>query len=429
MSKALKSLCLAIVVALLGFVPNITVQASTNEPYGYQWKDDKNGMFHVQHYDFDGKANAYKIDDRMALKGAELYDQSGVLSMKDIANFSLKEPTVATNKAGMFFAISNGGEIRRLEESLSNAYQSVSSVTGKYFVLDNEDFAVKVMLSDGTVKSLSELVFSGSYSRHEDATVTTGSYVHQYAVGGNAEKIGYDAYFKNKLTATTECYNSSVYVKQFKKTLSKTCKGGKFVGYTAQYSVYVYDLSGKLYEFTYADGYSTAYEILNDEVVYSFDKNDNGFIKEIVTDKKRHPVSEVIKEPKKVSSKKVSKVKNFSNKSMAYNGKTLIGSLVAKNNCLYWKNKKLSKSIGAKDFGVSAKGSSVWFLPNQKGYYYDGKSVKSFASKVTAIKTDKAGRVNKYKANGKWKKFTKQFCYVVSIVAENLNESYQLLSS
>lgn len=406
MSKTLKSLCLAVVIALL-FVPRITVHASTNEPYGYQWHDDKNGMFHIQHYDFDSKANAYKIDDRMALKGAELYDMSGLLSMKDIANFSLKEPTVATSKEAHFFAISNSGEIRRMDESMSNDYQVAVGFTGKYFVLDSEDLATNVVLSDGTVKSLSELTFSGSYTRHENVTVTTGCYVQQYAVNGNAEQIGYDAYFNNQLKVTTVCNNASVYVKQFKRTISKTCKGGKFVGYTGQYSVYVYDLCGKVFEFVYADGYVTANEVLSDEVVYSFDKNEKGFIKEIVTNKAKHPVSELIKEPKKVSSKKVSKVKNFSKKSMAYNGKTLIGTLLAKNNCLYWKNKKLSKSIGTKDFGVSAKGSPVWFLTNNKGYYFDGTSVKSFASKVTAIKTDEAGRVTKYKAKGKWKKFTK----------------------
>lgn len=393
------SLVLAMLIALVGITPATVAEAATYMPYVHQWVDSNTGLTHVQYYDYTAKTNEYQIADRITIKGNTLYDMSGLLIMNDVATYTKNKPTVTFRADGMY-VISTTGEVRRMENSLKNTYSVAQFSGASYFTLDNDDLGDCVVGS--TTQKISALSFSGSYSRPNDVSVTTGSYVKKYAVGGNAEKIGYQAFFKNQLKVTTTCYNSKVFVEQFNKVLTNTCKGGKFVGYTTEYSEYVYDLNGTLYEYRYEDGYSTKKAIIKDEIVYYYEFTDQGFISKVITDKGSHGVSTVIKEPKKKNSNKVTKVKNFTNKAMAYNGKDLIGTLAVKSGRLYWNDSKLAKSISATNFGISKKGTPIWLTSGKKGYYFNGTSTKSISGKITSLKCDSEGRIIKYKSNGKW---------------------------
>lgn len=391
-------------IALIGVTPAAVAEAATTyTPYVHQWVDSNTGLTHVQFYAYTSKTNEYQIADRVTIKGNTLYDMSGLLIMNDVATYTKNKPTV-TFKADGLYVVSTKGEVRRMKDSLSNTYSVASFSGAQYFTLDYDELGDCVV--GATTQKISALSFSGSYSRPNDVAITTGSYVKKYAVGGNVEKIGYQAFFKNQLKVTTTCYNSQVFVEQFKKVLTNTCKGGKFVGYTAEYAEYVYDLNGTLYEYRYEDGYSNKKAIIKDEIVYYYEFNEQGFISKVITDKGSHGVSTVIKEPKKVSNN-VTKVKNFTNKAMAYNGKNLIGTLAVKSGRLFWNDTKLANSISAINFGVSKKCTPIWVTSSKKGYYFDGKSTKVISGKITSLKCDSAGRIIKYKNNGKWIAFNK----------------------
>lgn len=402
--QLVNKVCLVLVIMglVLTGVPVTEVQAATNDPYGFIWRDEVTGLNHVQYYEYSARAGAYMISDRVTIKGNELYDMAGLLIMNDVASFSESKPTVIMTEKGLF-VISKSGEVRFMENSLDNTYSVAVGFPAQYFTKDHDDLGENVVGTE--TKPISSLVFSGTYSRHSDSTVTSGSYVLRYAVGGNAEKIGYKAFFKNTLKSTAICYNSSVYEENFKKTLSKTCKGAKFVGYTGEYNIYLYDLNGTVFEYRFKEKYQEAHKVFSDEVVYYIDHTEAGFISAVVTDKEEHTVSTVIKEPKVVNSNKITKVKNFQNKSMAYNGNDLVGTLTAKKNALYWKSKKLPKSIGAIQFGISAKGTPCWTLNGKKLCYWNGSKTK-VVKNVSQVKFDGKGRFAKYKQKGKWKKFS-----------------------
>lgn len=87
MSKIKNCLAMVMAIVLIGVTPSMNVQASTNAPYGFQWIDSQAKLQHVQYYEYDAKANSYKISDRVAINGKSMYDIAGLLVMADVKAF------------------------------------------------------------------------------------------------------------------------------------------------------------------------------------------------------------------------------------------------------------------------------------------------------------------------------------------------------
>lgn len=405
MKKFVSMLVMTVLLISMMSVPAFAANTEGNEPYGFTWYDDNAKVWHVQYYEYDLQDEAYRISDRVCIKGNLLYDMAGTLIVSDLAEFSEEKPTVVLNEDGLYFT-STAEETRHMSSSIDNTYEA-SNFKSQYFTVDIEGLGEKAVGKNSN-KKLSALTFSGNYLRHNDP-IATNSCVKMYAVNGDPEKIGYDAYYNGNIVVTTYAKDSNVWVETVQRLLSDTCKGGKFVGYNGQYSVLLYDfMNFTVYEFWYKEGFVLAHPIHSNVTVYYFTKNSYGFINGIVTDKGTYAVDETISFPASqvpgnnggntTITGKVTEVKNFQSKSMAYDGQTHLGTLALKSKKLYWKGVEQANSYKSEEFGITANCVPVW-INGDDDLYVNGNFT---AANVIRLKYDDNGRVTQYKDSAGW---------------------------
>lgn len=394
----------------VGMLP-VTAFADSYEPYAHIWTDDNNGVINVQYYDYDVQSNTYRISDRVAIIGNQLFDMKGVMIVSDLATFTKDKPTVVFDADGELYFTSKDGQTRHMETSLDETFE-VSTYVSKYFGLDYEDLGVKVY--GKTTKDIDNLSFSGKYSRHANPVVESTCYVKTYAHSDSVEKICMDAYFNSNVVVSIYCHEGKVWCESVKRMLAENAKGPKFVGYLSNYSVLFYDLDKKLIEYRYSDGFVKAYPVLLDTYVYCFNFTDNGFISGAKTSQGTYTFSTKISFPggtpnssntnNSAPNGTVTNVKNFTNKAMAYCGETHLGTLSAKKGVLSWKGTTLSNSKKSSEFGITASCTPVWINGEDELYKWNGSSTQLIATNVLRLKyNDDTGIVTSYKAaDGKW---------------------------
>ncbi len=391
----MKKFVSCLLAALMVLSLTVTAFAADTSSYVYVWTDDNTKLLHVQHYAYDVVGAYMDIDDRVSIKGNSLYDMAGVMIANDIMTYSDNKPTVALNNDGLYF-LSKDGELRYMEHSTDQTY-SVANVSADYIELDIESMALRAV-SGRKSWNLWNLTFSGNYKRNDDPVVTKGAYVRSYADKEDPERIGYDAYSNGKRILTTYCRISNVWQQDYNVLLSSTCKGAKFCGYTSAYSIYLYDMQSKtVYEFRLDDKFKTAYTVLKGETVYAFERNDAGFISAIVTDKGTHAVGTTTTNPAtpapnpgnnggnngggNTTTGNITSVRNFLDKSMAYQNKTLVGTLSYANGSLSWKGNVIYTGNDVVDFGVTKSGAAV-FTKSNGDTYLGGTKVASSVNQV-----------------------------------------------
>ena len=138
--KKMVSMFLA-VLAMLSLT--CTAFAADTSSYVYVWQDDESKLLHVQHYEYDVVGAYMDIDDRVTVKGSNLYDMAGILITNDLASYSDNKPSVGLNDSGLYF-LSKDGELRYMEHSTDQTY-SVANVTADYIELDIESMAVNAV--------------------------------------------------------------------------------------------------------------------------------------------------------------------------------------------------------------------------------------------------------------------------------------------
>lgn len=408
MKKMISFLLAALVVLSL----TVTAFAADTSSYVYTWVDSNTQLQHVQHYSYDIVGNYMTVDDRITMKNNSLYDMSGVLIANDVMSYTDNKPTVAMSNNGLYF-LSKDGELRFMSHSTDQTYK-VANVTADYINLDIESLAVSVT-SGRKSWNLRDLTFSGNYKRTDDPAVTNGAYVKSYADKDDPERIGYDAYSNGKRLLTTFCRIGNVWQNDYQRLLTSTCKGAKFTGYTSAYSIMLYDMSTKtVYEFKLNDQFKTAYAILKGETVYMFERNDAGFVSAIVTDKGTHAVSTTVTNPtapattpntgnnggSNNATDNITSVRNFLDKSMAYQDKNLYGTLSYANGSLSWKGTVIYTGNDVVDFGVTKSGAAVFTLKNGDTYVNRAGTNERVATSVSQVVYDDNGRADAVKTTG-----------------------------
>ena len=399
--KKFTALLLTVVMILLAATPVLAASGAKTDPYGFTWLDETTDIWYFQYYVYDEDEEAYTIEDYAYLDGNKLYDKKGdlilstVYAMDDVQKVA-NQPTVAFYDGELYF-ITKTGEVCHMEDSTDSKYSKNTSVSSaKYFTLDADGIGTKV-----SSKKLSSLTFSGSYSRNSNSSGSTSfdedGYVKQYAYQGDPEKVAYDAYYDDELLLSVYCKGSNVWLETESKLLSDSCVGAKFVGYSDEYSIILYDTDGSIYYFLY-NQYNRAYTIsLGEEIMY-FTKDTNGFIDSITTNKKTYELDDIIDEDEYYEDLlDISYVENSTNKSIAYQDKsTIVATLEKKSYYLYWEDERLSNSYKPSYFGISEEGYPVWINNSGDLYYYNGNKSVLIEEDVTRVRYDDDGFVYKY---------------------------------
>lgn len=389
--KKITSILLAVIMMISAAVP-VFAKVVKDDPYGFIWLDEKEDIFFIQYYEYNEDEEAYEITDYVYLvDGTKLYDKNGKQISTILEMTDTESPTVVFDEDGDLYFLLTKTSVGKMEESTDKTYSKATISSSKNFTVDADTLGTKA----GS-KNLSSLSFSGSYSRNESSSGTTksGDYVLTYAYNGDPLKTAYDAYKDDELVLTVYCKNSNVWNETHKKLLSDTCVGAKFVGFSEEYSIILYDLDGTLYYFLY-DEYDRAYTIsLGEEIMY-FTRNEDGFIKSITTSKKTYELDTILDEGTVKDS--VTYVENSTTKSVAYDEDDKeVATLKKSSNYLYWNDTKLNKSYKPSYFGITETGYPVWINSSGNLYYYDGDTETIIENNVTRIQYDSDGFAYRY---------------------------------
>lgn len=373
-------LTVAFIAIMLCF--SVTAHAATKEPFGFTYEDSANGrtvyLFHV----YSEEEGAYSAFREFYSKGPYVYSSGGTL----ICNTSAGSGSMyqGYDSKGQFFIIGKDSSI------------TVVSTTNKTSVLlksgaiklnyNQNDIATTVTTTSGT-KYLSNLEPAPEKDDDiyiPDPVVKQKNRVDIYT--NSANELVYEAYKNSKLKTKiiVSKNGKSVLNATDSVRLTDTLLGAKFIGFDANYNVYLYE-DDTLYRFKAGKWYSA--EKLSLAGKYqNFEKSDSGFIQKIVTTKGSYTIKQLTTDGK-WKAKKTYAVTKKGYITLYTKGSTKTNTLTLKSRHLSLNGKKVATGvtkygfINAKKF-IYMKGKKVYsaFLSNPKKttrLYTNGKSFKT----------------------------------------------------
>lgn len=408
MKRFFSMILVLIMVATMG--TPVAFAADNNTPYAWTWEDEVTGGWHTQLYTKDTQSNTYRISDRVFLKTiinsdatqtCTLYDMSGVCISAKVKYFDDEnKPTMAFDSNGKLYFITTTNVLCRMDNSLSATYSTSTVVAGVNFTLSPDGFIDKVLDTQNRLIDISTIPFTGTNQRDDDPVPFQGNYVKRYAVNGDPEKVGFDAYYSNNVKLTIYAREANVWNQTHSVLLSSSSRGGKFVGIDTSYGVYLNDLNGTVYVYAFGS-YKEPKVVLTGETVYYLERNSAGFVTSIVTNKGTHPITGFPTNPGTPSGTLT--VRNFADKAMSMKDQsTVVSVLAVSEGYLAWNNSRLKNSYGATKFGITSANIPMWINPDADLYRFNGGSNELVASNVTELKYDQNGCVSQYCAGGSW---------------------------
>jgi uncharacterized protein YhbP (UPF0306 family) len=315
------------------------------------------------------------------------------------------------DKSGNFFFITTKGETRRI--LFGSSKQEVVLTSGsKYFTYNTDDLGVSVITSAGQ-KRLSDLR-PGTPGPEDpetpvpvEPTPPKAKNRVEKSVNGSGEMV--NKAFKNnslKLTIVVSKDETRVLNQTHGVRLTDTLKGAKFCGIDSKYNVYLYELPGTLYKFTFGKWYSPSKLTLKGKFK-SYKVNQNGFVTAFVTSKGTFTLSEIESGNKWVA-KKTYAVTKANYVTLYIKGKTTSYTLKLTGNNLYLGKDIVASGVSKLGF-VSAK--KLCYIKNGTCYTASISSPSRatlFAKSVKDFKRNSSnGLVNKIVLkNGKTKKIS-----------------------
>ncbi len=287
--------------------------------------------------------------------GSKLYTSTGSLVNSSLCGSAQKYNVYDEN--GNFFFITQKGETRRIK--LGSLKQEVVLTSGsKYFIYNQDDIGVSVMTSAGQ-KLLCDLTpgTPGPEEPEDPVPVEPIPPKAKNRVEKSINSVGEmvnKAYKNNtlKLTIVVSKDETKVLNQTHGVRLTDTLKGAKFCGIDSKYNVYLYELPGTLYKFTFGKWYSPSKMSLKG-TFKSYKVNSNGFVTAFVTTKGTFTLKEIEAGDKWVAGKTYAV--NKSNYSTLYiKGKTTSYTLKLTGNKLYLGNKQIASGVSKFGF-VSGK--------------------------------------------------------------------------
>lgn len=263
------------------FAPTTAVAAAELDPYAYCWEDASN-VTHYQHFIYVEEENAYMVDERVTSVGGYVFDAEG----EELYSGALVgEEHIGYAKDGtLYVVLKNGNLEKRTTNDKETTYKSKNYSS---LVLDSDGLVVSVKLKDGTVIKLKDLT-SGTSTGTTPTPTPSPTPTPTPETGKNrVERTGavnqtIKAYKNDKVVVQLYIEKAKVTEQLANVRLSDACKGAKFLGVDAEYSVYLYEIGGTFYKFQYGNWYIAQKVEVNGEMK-KYEEDQNGFITKIIT--------------------------------------------------------------------------------------------------------------------------------------------------
>ncbi len=370
------SLLLGLIMSLLltFFVDTPVFAASLS--YGYTFTDETNAT-HYRFYKYTPSSGMFTLTREFYSRGGRnLYTSTGSLISSSL-NGSFQKFNLY-DADGNFFFITKKGETRRIS-AYSTKQEVVLSSGSKYFIFDQDDLGVSVVTSKGQIP-LSDLKpgtpgpDDPDDPEPDDPVPPKAKNRVDKTINSYGEMVN-KAYKNNslKLTIVVSKDESKVLNQTNGVRLTDTLKGAKFCGIDSSYNVYLYELPGTLYKFTFGSWYSASKLSLSG-TFKSYKVNSNGFVTAFVTTKGTYTVKDLENKNKWVA-KKTYAVTKPSYVTLYIKGKTSSKTLKKSSGNLYLGKTKVSS--GVTKFG---------FLSDKRFCFIKGgKCYTAYISKPTKV--------------------------------------------
>lgn len=357
-NKAKCNLLIAMFIAIL-LCFSVTAYAATRESYGFTYEDSVTGktvyLFHV----YSEEEGSYSAFREFYSKGTCVYSSSGVL----ICNTSAGSGSMyqGYDSKGQFYIIGKDGSLTVVSTANKTSVLLKSGAIKLNY--NGNDIATTVTTNSG-IKYLSNLEPA---PEKDDNTYTPAPVVKQKdrveIYTNSANEFVYEAYKDNKVKTKIVVSSNGKNVLNATDSvrLTDTLIGAKFLGFDANYNVYLYE-DDALYRFMAGKWYSAEKLSLTGKY-QKFDKSDSGFIQKIVTTKNSYTIKQLTTDAKWKAKKTYAITKS------GYI--TLYTKGSSKTNTLTLKSRNLSLNGKSVATGVSKYG----FINAKKFIYMKGKKV------------------------------------------------------
>lgn len=361
-NKAVRFLSVLVILTMIfSVMPATAIQenaavADENPPYAYVWKDASN-VTHYQFYEYSSREDAYVVGERVISIGSTVYNTEGEVLYQSVKTGA---DNIGYSADGDLYVITKAGNL----EKLSSTGNKTTYKNYRYtkLVLDWDDLVTGVVTSTGREIKLSKLG-TGSTT-----TVTPTPTPVPSTKGNRVERTGAEAQtikaYKGKDLMVQLYINKGTVLEELADVyLSSTCKGAKFLGLDADFSVYLYETGGTFYKFTYGNWFfPTTLEIEGE--LKKYQEDENGFITKLVTTEKTYDVSEFA--DKFVANKTYAVQKE--NYSTLYVKGTNISHTLRLDGDSFWVNDEEILYLGVVDYGFVDENTYIMVLDNGDAY-------------------------------------------------------------
>lgn len=382
---------LAVALALSSFAPVQSTATTGGEPYGFTYDDSANGRTVYRYYCLGDKSE-YVPYREFYSKGSYLYSGKGSL-LTNSGRSGSQYNGYGTN--GIFYSIGVTGSVTKYD--FGNAPTVVLKTGAVRLNYNTVDLAVSVTTADGTISLETLKPVPASDAGVVAPKPISPNRVDMYE--NSAGEFVYEAYQSGKLKhkVLVSRNGKRVLNRTAGVRLTDTLTGAKFIGFDTSYNVYLFEGSS-LYRFIEGKWYS-AQKLVLSGTFSTFERDDNGFITKIVTQKSSYQMKQLaVSGGWRASRTYVVKKANY--QTLYKKGSVSSNTLTCKKGKLYLDGERIATGVSKYGFSSAKK---IIYIKNHVAYSCNLNRSQKIASKARKLVTNSVGLVTKVKL-AKWSK-------------------------
>lgn len=382
-------LTMSLAIAFIGILSPVGTSAAVNgEPYGFTYDNAANGCTVYRYYCL-GDRSEYVPYREFYSRGSYLYTGKGILLKNGIISCA---NTNGFDANGIFYSIGVNSSLTKYD--FGNTPTVILKEGALKLNYDTADLAVSVTTTEGTLSLDTLKKVSEPDTGFIAPKPVSPNRVDMYE--NSAGEFVYEAYQSGKLK-----YKVLV-SKNGKKVLNRTAgvrltdtlTGAKFIGFDTSYNVYLFEGS-TLYRFMEGKWFSAQKLVLSGNFK-TFERDNNGFITKIVTQKSSYQMKQLaVSGGWKASRTYVVTKANY--KTLYKKGSVASNTLTLthRKGNLYLDGAKIASGVSKYGFASAKK---IIYIKNRTAYSCDfcGRS-KKICTKARKLVTNSVGLVKKVK--------------------------------